>query len=142
MSSKSLVSIIIPCKNVDDYTKECIEHCECLNYPNFETILLPDYSTEAIDGVIIITTGPVSPGAKRNIGVKNSSGEFCAFIDNDAYPRRDWLTNSVKLLQNSDVAGVGGPGLTPETDDFMQKAGGYVLSSFMVGTLYALDTCR
>jgi cellulose synthase/poly-beta-1,6-N-acetylglucosamine synthase-like glycosyltransferase len=69
------------------------------------------------------------------LGVKNANGEFCAFIDNDAYPRSDWLTNALKCFEDSEVGGVGGPGLTPETDDFMQKAGGYVLSSFMVGSL-------
>ena len=135
MSSKTLVSIIIPCKDVDDYTRECIEYCRRLDYPNFEIILLPDHSTEAIDGVIIIATEPVPPGIKRNIGVKNSTGEFCAFIDNDAYPRSDWLTNAVKCFENPEVGGVGGPGLTPNEDCSMQKAGGYVLSSFMVGNL-------
>ena len=135
MSPKTLVSIIIPCKDVDDYTRECIEYCRRLDYPNFEIILLPDYSTEAIDGVIIIATEPVPPGVKRNIGVKNSIGEFCAFLDNDAYPRSDWLTNAVKCFENPQVGGVGGPGLTPNEDCFMQKAGGYVLSSFMVGSL-------
>lgn len=135
MPSKPLLSIIIPCKDVDDYTKECIEYCRRLDYPNFEIILLPDYPTEAIDGVIIIATEPVPPGVKRNIGVKNSSGEFCAFIDNDAYPRSDWLTNAVKCFENPEVGGAGGPGLTPNEDCSMQKAGGYVLSSFMVGNL-------
>ncbi len=105
-----------------------------MDYPNFEIILLPDYSVETIDGVKVITTGSVSPGVKRNIGVKNSNGEFCAFIDNDAYPRRDWLTNALKYFEDLEVGGVGGPGLTPD-GWFMQKAGGYVLSSFMVGNL-------
>jgi GT2 family glycosyltransferase len=41
----------------------------------------------------------------------------------------------VKYLENPEVAGVGGPGLTPEADGLIQKAGGYVLSSFMVGNL-------
>jgi cellulose synthase/poly-beta-1,6-N-acetylglucosamine synthase-like glycosyltransferase len=124
MSSTPLTSIIIPCKEVDEYTIECIEYCKHLDYPSFEIILLPDYSTQLIEGVKVIVTGPVSPGGKRNLGVKNSKGELCAFIDNDAYPRSDWLTNALK-----------GPGLTPETDGLMQKAGGYVLSSFMVGNL-------
>ena len=144
MSSKTLVSIIIPCKDVDDYTRECIEYCRRLDYPNFEIILLPDYSTEAIDGVIIIATEPVPPGIKRNIGVKNSTGEFCAFIDNDAYPRSDWLTSALKYFEDPEVGGVGGPGLTPEADGVMQKAGGYVLSSFMVGNLssrYKTKSC-
>jgi glycosyltransferase involved in cell wall biosynthesis len=144
MSSKPLVSIIIPCKNMDDYARECIEYCRRLAYPNFEIILLPDYSTEVIEGVIILATGPVSPGVKRNIGVKNSNGEFCAFIDNDAYPRSDWLSNALKFFEDKEVGGVGGPGLTPEADVLMQKAGGYVMSSFMVGNLasrYKTQSC-
>ena len=144
MLSETLVSIVIPCKNVDDYTIECIEHCKHLDYSNLEIILLPDYPAPAIDRVKIIATNPVAPGIKRNIGVKNSNGEFCAFIDNDAYPRSDWLTNALKRFEDLQVGGLGGPGLTPEEDGFMQKAGGYVLSSFMVGTLssrYKTETC-
>ena len=135
MSVKPLVSIVIPCKEIDAYTRECIAHCKRLDYENFEILLLPDYSTETIDGAKIIVTGSVSPGIKRNSGVKNANGEYCAFIDNDAYPRSDWLTNALKHLQDPQVGGVGGPGLTPEGDGLKQKAGGYVLSSFMVGTL-------
>jgi cellulose synthase/poly-beta-1,6-N-acetylglucosamine synthase-like glycosyltransferase len=135
MLKNSLVSIIIPCKDIDDYTRECVKHCNQLDYDNYEIILLPDDSEEIIEGVKVIATGPVSPGIKRNIGVKNSRGEFCAFIDNDAYPRSDWLKNAVKYLENPAVGGVGGPGLTPEADGLIQKAGGYVLSSFMVGNL-------
>ena len=103
MSSKPLVSIIIPCKDVDNYTKESIAFCKRLDYPNFEIILLPDYTAEAIDGIKVIATGSVSPGVKRNIGVKSSSGEFCAFIDNDAYPRSDWLTNALKHFEDHEV---------------------------------------
>jgi cellulose synthase/poly-beta-1,6-N-acetylglucosamine synthase-like glycosyltransferase len=135
MLSKPLVSIIIPCKDIDHYTTECIEYCKHLDYPNFEIILLPDFSAKAIDEVKVISTGPVAPGVKRNIGVNSSNGEFCAFIDNDAYPRSDWLSNALRYFEANKVGGVGGPGLTPEADGFMQKAGGYVLSSFMVGNL-------
>jgi cellulose synthase/poly-beta-1,6-N-acetylglucosamine synthase-like glycosyltransferase len=144
MSAVPLVSIIIPCKEVDDYTRECIEFCKRLKYSSFEIILLPDSLSMEIDAVKIITTGPVSPGIKRNIGVKASNGEFCAFIDNDAFPRSDWLNNALKYLEGPEVGGVGGPGLTPEKDGFLQKAGGYVLSSFMVGNLssrYKTKSC-
>jgi cellulose synthase/poly-beta-1,6-N-acetylglucosamine synthase-like glycosyltransferase len=135
MSRNPLISIIIPCKDIDDYTRECIRYCKLLDYNNYEIILLPDGSKETIEDVKVIATGPVTPGAKRNIGVKNSRGEFCAFIDSDAFPRSDWLTNAIKYLDDPEVSGVGGPGLTPEADGMMQKAGGYVLSSFMVGAL-------
>jgi GT2 family glycosyltransferase len=54
-----------------------------------------------------------------------------AFIDGDAYPDRDWLKNSIKYFDDPKVAAVGGPGLTPETDNTMQKASGEILSSFL-----------
>jgi cellulose synthase/poly-beta-1,6-N-acetylglucosamine synthase-like glycosyltransferase len=130
-----MVSVIIPCKEIDSYTRECIAYCKRLKYNRVEIFLLPDNSEEAIEGVTVIATGPVSPGTKRNIGIKNSIGEFCAFIDSDAYPRSDWLTNALRYLEHPEVGGVGGPGLTPEGDGLTQKAGGFVLSSIMVGNL-------
>jgi len=129
------VSIIIPCIRIDDYTKQCIEHCKQLDYGNYEIVLLPDVESDRVDGVKVIPTGSVSPGAKRNIGVANSFGEICAFIDSDAYPTKNWLKNAVMYLDAPEVAAVGGPGLTPEEDNSMRKASGLVLSSFMVGNL-------
>tara|TARA_B100001971_G_C18205480_1_gene547311 strand:+ start:238 stop:1263 length:1026 start_codon:yes stop_codon:yes gene_type:complete len=139
------ISIIIPCKEIDNNTRECIQHCLRLDYPNFEIILLPDKSSkkeEKIKGVRIFWTDPITPGAKRNIGTTHSHGEICAYIDSDAYPRSDWLRNAMKYFDDSKIAAVGGPGLTPQKDTDMQKASGFVLSSFMVGGLsnrYKID---
>lgn len=130
-----LISIIIACKGVDNYVRECIKYCKKIDYNNYEIILLPDEALEDINGVKIIPTGPVTPGRKRNIGVSNAKGEYCAFIDSDAYPNRDWLKNAIKYFGDPMIAGIGGPGLTPEDDSPMRKASGYVLSSFMVGGL-------
>jgi cellulose synthase/poly-beta-1,6-N-acetylglucosamine synthase-like glycosyltransferase len=132
------VSIIIPCKEIDYYTIECINHCKKLDYDNYEIIVLPDnYNTsnQNIEGVIIIPTGNVTPGKKRNIGIKHAKGEICAFIDSDARPEKNWLKNALLYLTDPEVAAVGGPGLTPPEDSPMQKASGYVLSSFMVAGL-------
>jgi len=133
-----MVSIIIPCKEIDDYTKECIEHCKKLGYDNYEIIVLSDnYTTlnQIIEGIIIIPTGNATPGKKRNIGIKHAKGEICAFIDSDARPEKNWLKNALLYLSDPEVAAVGGPGLTPSEDSLMQKASGYVLSSFMVAGL-------
>lgn len=130
-----MVSIIIPCKEIDVYTKQCIECCKTLNYKDFEILLLPDNASEKIEGVKLVSTGCVSPGRKRNIGISNAEGEFCAFIDSDAYPRKDWLSNAIKYFDDPQVVAVGGPGLTPKEDCAMQRASGDILSSFMVGTL-------
>ena len=83
------VSIIIPCKDIDAQTCECIDSCMQLDHDNFEIIVLPDDHSKGAGDTKITATGAVSPGRKRNIGAKNSTGEFLAFIDSDAYPRRD-----------------------------------------------------
>ncbi|MGB9831672.1 MAG: glycosyltransferase [Fervidicoccus fontis] len=135
MNKNPMVSIIIPCKEVDNYTKECIDYCKKLDYENYEIIVLPDEQNESIEGVKIIPTGNVTPGKKRNIGIKNASGEILAFIDSDARPEKSWLRNAISYFKDPEVAAVGGPGITPPEDSLMQKASGYILSSFMVGGL-------
>jgi len=138
--SRRFISIIIPCKKIDPYSKQCIDYCKKLNYKDFEILLLPDDASEKIEGVRLISTGYMPPGKKRNVGIANASGDFCAFIDSDAYPRRDWLSNAIRYFDNPQIAAVGGPGLTPEEDNVMQKASGHVLSSLMVGNL--ASRCR
>jgi cellulose synthase/poly-beta-1,6-N-acetylglucosamine synthase-like glycosyltransferase len=131
-SDPPLVSIIVVCKTIDPYVKECILGCLQLNYPQFELLVLPDYPENLSENrVRVVPTGPVKPSDKRNIGVNDANGEVVAFIDGDAYPDKDWLKNSLKYFDDPKVAAVGGPGLTPETDSTMQKASGEILSSFL-----------
>lgn len=64
-------------------------------------------------------------------------GEILAFIDDDAYPAKDWLVNAMKNFSDPQVAAVGGPAITPENDTIKQKASGLVYSSRLVGGKYA-----
>ncbi|RLF20241.1 MAG: hypothetical protein DRM97_07835, partial [Thermoprotei archaeon] len=125
-----LVTIVIPCKNIDKYTKECVRECLKLNYPNYEIIVLPDRENNATEFktslVKIVGTGAVTPGAKRNIAMKHAKGELIAYIDSDAYPKKNWLLNTIKYFDKDQVAAVTGPGITPPNDDPMRKASGYV----------------
>jgi len=109
-----------------------------IDYPSFEVLLLPD-SPPAVElkDVKTIATGPVKPAAKRNLAMKEADGEFYAFIDSDAYPRRDWLKTALEHFRDPDIAGVGGPGITPEDDSLMQKASGAVYSSMIGGFRFA-----
>ena len=93
------VSIIIPCKKIESMTEKCIKKCLKLNYDNFEIIVLPDKVNEEIlkkfsdKKIRIISTRNVKPSFKRNLGMKKANGEFFAFIDSDAYPKKTWLKN-------------------------------------------------
>jgi cellulose synthase/poly-beta-1,6-N-acetylglucosamine synthase-like glycosyltransferase len=135
------VSIMVPCTSVDELTRECVRECQALNYDNFEIILLPDRD-EPVEGVLVLPTGPGFPGKKRNMGAKVATGEVLAFIDSDAYPRKDWLRNAVNYLQQDKVGAVGGPGLTPPSDGELAHAQGEFLGSFLMGGLSARYTGR
>ncbi len=129
------VSIIIPCKIVDDTTRECLEHCLDLDYDDLDIIVLPDeLPTQKIlnKKIQIIATGNVKPAVKRNIGMKKAVGTFIASIDSDAYPHPDWLKNAVKYFDDQNVGLVGGPNLTPPDSSPFEKISGYALANYFV----------
>ena len=130
--NQPMESILIPCRIEDSFAKESITHCKELDYKEFEIILLPD-SESICEGAKVVPTGPVLPGRKRNIGADVAAGAVLAYIDSDAYPRKDWLANAVTHLQENGVGAVGGPAVTSPSDSSLAQAEGYVLSSFMVG---------
>lgn len=130
------VSVIIPCKEIDKHTQQCLQHCLNLNYDNYEIILLPDNRVDLekvgikdANNIKIIPTGAVKPSRKRNIAIQNSTADILAFIDSDAYPVEDWLKNAVSYFQDKIVGGVGGPNLTPPDNTFGQKVSGLIFSS-------------
>jgi len=128
------VSIIIPCKEIDSMTIKCVSECLKLDYKDFEIILLPDESSKKSkdEKLRIINTGKVKPALKRNIGMSVSNGDFFAFIDSDAYPRKNWLKNAMKYFSDEKIGLVGGPNLTPPEGNFAEKISGKVLSNFLI----------
>lgn len=122
-------SIIIPCKQDSNYLKECIENCKNLDYDDFEIIVLPDAKIKDYKNVRVIPTGTISPSEKREIGAKSATGEILAFIDDDAFPRKDWLKKAAEYLEDYSIGAIGGPTLTPDSDSLIQKAGGSVMSA-------------
>lgn len=137
------VSIIIPFQKENDYLSETIFHIDKLNYKNIELILLPDFeiSNSFIEKNLkdisfeykIISTGTVSPAIKRDMGVEKCSGEVVAFIDDDAYPKNDWLDITLKHFEDNKISAVGGPQVTPENDNFWQKVSGAMFLSILNG---------
>ncbi|MDP2943915.1 MAG: glycosyltransferase [Candidatus Omnitrophota bacterium] len=136
------VSIIIAAKTWAKNLEECVRRCQELDYPDFEIIILPDdaftkeLSPKGTVPISVISTGPVSPAKKRDIALAYAKGEILAFIDDDAYPEKDWLKNAVKNFSAPDVVAVGGPAITPKEDNLRQRASGKVFSSSLVSGKY------
>ena len=131
------ISIIIAVGTPGAYIEECIDHCLRLDYPAFEIIVLPDESWEPPDTSIrVIPTGKVRPAEKRDLGVDASTGEIVAIIDDDAYPEPDWLSNAARHFDDPAVAAVGGPAVTPPSDNLRQRISGWIYESPLVSWRY------
>jgi glycosyltransferase involved in cell wall biosynthesis len=126
-------SIVIACPNGSWMLDECLEAISAQTYGDYEVIVLPDGELEISDPrVKVFPTGKVRPAEKRNLGIRMSGGDVVAFIDDDAYPDPHWLEYAARYFSESAIAAVGGPGVTPPGDGFMQQLGGRVYSNFLV----------
>jgi len=123
------VSIIIPFYKNLVYLEECVKHCLDLDYPDYEIIVVSNSPVRLPDErVRIITADKPGQVCKKDLGCAHASGEICAFIDDDAYPSKDWIKNAIKYFEEPDVVATGGPGVTPLNDSLLQKASGLIYS--------------
>lgn len=143
MIKQPKVSIIIPLYQITPYFYESVKKCLELDYTNFEIIVGVDKDTKlhfTNKRIKVLTTDKTrtGPAEKRDIGIYKSSAKYIAFLDDDSYPRSDWLSQATSILKNnSTVSAVGGPGLTPPSESFSQQLTGSILSSFFGTGPYA-----
>lgn len=125
--------IIVDYKKKNPYLVECLEAIQRQKYTNFEVILVSDYPVDLkYPKMTKKSFGHyVGPAEKRDWGAKLSKGEILAFIDDDAYPSPNWLKNLVKHFSDRQVAGVGGPGVTPRGVSWQEEASGWMSASPM-----------
>ncbi|MBQ7548715.1 MAG: glycosyltransferase family 2 protein [Clostridia bacterium] len=95
----SLISVIIPVYNLEDYIENCLKSVTAQTYPNLEIICVDDGSSDNSAGVIeamaekdgrirLIRQDNAGVSAARNVGVRNSRGEYLIFVDGDDYIHR------------------------------------------------------
>lgn len=78
---------------------------------------------------VIIIEGK-NPSIQRNEGIKKSKGDILFFCDDDSVLFKESFKKAKDIfLKDKDVGIVGGPSLTPENDNFIQKTFGATLSS-------------
>lgn len=139
-SSRPLVSIIIvDYKRNNPYLKESLKTIDQQTYTHFEIILVTDYPVNVTHPKLKKKSYGhyVGPAQKRDAGAKLAKGSILSFLDDDAYPSRDWLKNIITNFADPKVAAVGGPGVTPPHAHWTEQASGWASASPMGASLYA-----
>lgn len=113
----SLVSVIVPVYNVENYVKKCIQSIIDQDYKNIEVILVDDGSTDSSGNICdgyskkdnrIKTIHIKNQGVSnaRNVGLDNMNGEYFIFIDSDDYIKKNMISILLKNIidYNCDIS--------------------------------------
>ena len=100
---KVSVSIIVPCYNVGDYVKRCLESLYNQTLENIEIIIVNDGSTDNTpkiiedflqthhkDNVVFLNKENGGYGSAVNLGIEHSRGKYFAICESDDYVSEDF----------------------------------------------------
>lgn len=132
------ISAVIACPSSSKVLDQCLHGLLLQNWPDLEILILPDEATGRAWPACVreIPTGKVRPAEKRNIGIREATGEIVAFVDDDAAPLMGWLQHAIPYFSDPSVGAVGGPACTPPDDAFMAQMGGRVYENIFVSGAY------
>ena len=104
-----LFSVIIPTYNNLFFLKKAIKSLEKQTFKGFETVLIDDgsndgtkkffsniYNKNLINLKYFYINRSGGPAKPRNIGIKNSKGDWLCFLDSDDV----WLSNKLEVIKN------------------------------------------
>lgn len=113
---KSLISIIVLNYNNKNIIFNCInsiiKHSSKYNY---ELIIVDNNSNDGsyeellkVKNIKVIKNKKNGCSSGRNLGIKNSSGEYLLFLDSDQYPQNDyWLDEYIDIIKTNKNAVIG-----------------------------------
>src|SRR5713101_4502456 len=142
-----LASVVVLNFNGESIIGKCLDHLLAQSYPNFEIIVVDNNSTDGSRATIepFLATGKISvvasgtnlgvPGG-RNLGLRAARGEIVAFIDNDGYADRNWLSEAIATLESQpDIGAVASVVFFAHSKAVLNGAGGTMNRSGFGGDL-------
>jgi GT2 family glycosyltransferase len=120
------VSVVIPTYNRADYIGTCLEHVMAQTVTPAEVVVVDASDNDGTADVVARFSsvtyvrsprGRGTTATSRAIGLKRTSGDVVAFLDDDAYPRPDWLKQLLRRYGDPTVAGVGGRTINGQPDE-------------------------
>lgn len=114
--TKNLVSVIMPAHNSEDTIRDAVRSVIVQSYENWELLIIDDCSTDGTVQVIeeylkdlrvrlIKTDKSVGkPYYPRNFGIRESRGQYIAFLDSDDVWLPNKLVKQIPLFKDERVA--------------------------------------
>lgn len=114
MTSPQVSVVVVSCDRPAALLR-CVTGLAQLQYSPFEIVVVADaQGCEALgqsrwaDDVKLVQFDRPNISEARNLGVCHAAGEIVAFIDDDALPEPDWLTQLAAPFSRADVGAAGG----------------------------------
>jgi GT2 family glycosyltransferase len=119
-----MVSVVVAAYNAEGTLEPCLQSLECLDYPNYEVIIVDDGSQDNTSAIAkkyaqfnyVDLGSNRGLSAARNAGIRKAKGSIIAFTDADCEVDSLWLRFLVEAFENHDWAAVGGPNILPAED--------------------------
>jgi glycogen synthase len=110
------ISVVINTDNRLSFLKRALCSLRYLDYETFEVCVVygpsadgtKEYLARYGNGIKVAACPQRNLSQSRNIGIAMAAGDVVAFIDDDAVPEAEWLTDLAKSYANSDVGAAGG----------------------------------
>ena len=106
------VSIIVPVYNAQDTIEKCLESLLGQTYKNIEVVVINDGSVDNTLKIIdkfndirlkVTSTENRGISAARNLGIKNSTGEFICFCDADDFYEKNYVEKLLSMFDEDVV---------------------------------------
>lgn len=105
---KTMLSVIVPVYNVQNYLKRCLDSLQSQTYANLEFILVDDGSSDGSgkicdeyaacdDRFRVIHQENSGAASARNVGLDVARGEWIGFVDSDDYIEPDMYSYLLEL---------------------------------------------
>ena len=101
LPKNSLITVIVPFFNAENYLRKCIESILKQTHTNLEIIMVDDGSTDGSSRIVeeyierdfrikLIQQENKGAGAARNRGLEEAKGDYIGFVDSD-----DWIAHDM-----------------------------------------------
>ncbi|MBO8433782.1 MAG: glycosyltransferase family 2 protein [Tyzzerella sp.] len=111
MKNNVEVSLIIPVYNVEKYIDKCLKSAVNQTFKDMEIIIVNDGSTDnsieivnryikKYDNIKLISQENKGLSSARNVGIKESSGNYIAFADSDDYFSKKFIEDMYNTIIN------------------------------------------